>query len=243
MAAVSTAVPDVMDAAQRLGEVQQRIVELTPESAPPGPAQPTIQGKERERLALLQRAARHMAGLPPGAASDPSDAALLRAAELRRRAGAVLRRLGQHAAAEMPLALGRAITRWDQAGDVSLLSAAGRQAALEVQGAAQEALRLVLGARRRTPALLGLLAAAAETVVAVDAACALLRAAELRFAPLLRERLRRGGAGDTASQRALLLPGGVPFLDLGGALLAVAEAFGATEPAELQGDAETEAAA
>jgi hypothetical protein len=60
-------------------------------------------------------------------------------------------------------------------------------------------------------------------MLAVDAACSLLRALEVRFVILLRERLRMGPEG--ADARAVLMPGGAPFIDVGGALVAVALTF------------------
>lgn len=207
--------------------LSQAIEDLLPAAAVPLPPG----DREGARLRLLRETAGALVAAPDGAgalAGGADEALRERAAALRGRAAETLGLLSAHAARELPAALSRALVHWDQAGEISLLPAAARAAAQKAQEAAQQALEDLRGLRCRAPAALGLLLAAAETMSAIDSACTLLRAVELRFVPLLRERLRR--AADL-SPRDALLPGGAPFLDLGAALLHVARAFGAPGPA------------
>lgn len=207
----------------------------------PGRQQVALTDKERERLALLRRAAEHVAALPrprPGPGQKPApegDADLVLLAEahrLRALAAATLAALGQHAAAEMRAGIEKALLHWDQAGDLRLLSAEGRERSLRLHEAAREALAGVLKARRRTPEILALLLCAVEAMTAVDAACTLLRSVEVRFVPLVRERLRQrigpapAGPPPEQEEREALLPGGAPFVDPGQAVLLTARAFG-----------------
>ena len=162
---------------------------------------------------------------------------------LRQQATATLMLLSEHASTEVPQALERALRRWDQAGDLDLLPPHLRAAALALQTRAQAALDGILAARQRDAARLTLLCAAAEASLAVDSACAVLRAVETRFASLLRAQLYRGEAQDEAAQREALLPAGQPFLDLGAALREVAWAFQAGEGSAVGEGAEPAAAA
>jgi hypothetical protein len=203
----------------------------------PGRQHVALTDKERERLALLKRAAEHVAALPgPRAAAkgdgDVDRALLAEAYRLRALAAATLASLGQHAAAEMRAGIEKALLHWDQAGDLRLLSPEGRERSLRLHEAARGALGGILAARRRTPGLLALLLCATEAMTAVDAACTLLRSVEVRFVPLVRERLRQrigpapAGPPPEQEEREALLPGGAPFIDPGQAVLLTARAFG-----------------
>jgi hypothetical protein len=175
-------------------------------------------GSERLRLSTLRRVVLHLHRLPRAPAAEVDEALLAQAAALRGQAGAVLSELGQNAADELAAAIERAIVKWEQAGDLQLLPEGGRQAALRLHRACSEALDLLQAAAVRTPGHVALLLACAEATAAVDAACSVLRAVELRFPVLLRARLR---AAQPLSERAALLPGGRPFFDLGQALLSL----------------------
>ncbi|MDW8282783.1 MAG: hypothetical protein RMK29_13800 [Myxococcales bacterium] len=180
-----------------------------------------LRGREQERLLRLEQAALHLLGLPPTGTSADDRTLLRSAAALRQRAAAVLARLGQHARLEMQAALERALVRWDQAGDLVLLPPSVREEVVGVHRACDQALEHLQGLPGRSPAALALLLAVAEATLALDAACALLKAVEVRFVMLVRERLRQREGGE----REALLPQGQPFLNLGGALCAVATAF------------------
>ncbi len=181
--------------------------------------------RESARLQALLLAAEHLRALPARGAT--SDDLLRRGAALRAQAAETLAILGKHAAAEMPAALHRATAHWEQAGNVTLLTPEGRAAALALQEAVQHALDALLAVRERTPGAVAFLGCAAEAMTAVDSACTLLRAMEVRFAPLLRERLRQlPTSASPADQREALLPGNIPFLPVGEALLGAAVALG-----------------
>lgn len=192
----------------------------------PGAEAVPLRGKEAERLAALERATLALAARPRAPERAGDGPLLLQAAALRRQAAAALGLLGGHARAEVGGAIERSLLHWDQAGDLALLTAEGRAAALSLHEACDAALRAALAQPGRGPGALALLLSAAEASAAIDAACALLRAFELRFVILLRERLLQSGARGAAAEREALLPGGVPFCDLGGALCAAAAAFG-----------------
>ena len=202
---------------KKLGDI---VAELFPEVE-----EVPLRGREQERLAALEGAARLLASLPVSLASvaSPHDRVLLgQAAALRQQAAETLSFLSEHARAELLSGIERSLAKWDQAGDLQLLPEGGRKAALMLHTACDQALSAVLSAHRRGPGEVALLGAIAEAGVAIDATCAILRAVELRFVILLRERLSTA-LGRT--DREALLPSGVPFFDLGGALSAVAAAF------------------
>lgn len=217
----------------------QRQLELLVPTAAAG----EVGGRERERQRQLQRAALHLATQPRARGASAGDDTLREARALRQQAAATLMLLSEHASTEVPQALERALRRWDQAGDLDLLPPRLRAAALALQTRAQAALDGILAARQRDAARLTLLCAAAEASLAVDSACAVLRAVETRFASLLRAQLYRGEAQDEAAQREALLPAGQPFLDLGAALREVAWAFQAGEGSAVGEGAEPAAAA
>lgn len=215
----------------------QRQLELLVPTAAAG----EVGGRERERQRLLQRAALHLVAQPRARGAGGDDT-LREARELRQQAAVTLMLLSEHASTEVPQALERALRRWDQAGDLDLLPPRLRAAALALQTRAQAALDALLAARQRDAARLTLLCAAAEASLAVDSACAVLRAVETRFASLLRAQLYRNEAQDEAAQREALLPAGQPFLDLGAALREAAWAFQADEERAVGEGAEPPAA-
>lgn len=189
---------------------------------PAAAAEPSAStSKEAQRLELLHRAAAHLLALPLAEGAD-DDQALQALTTLQARAGALLQALGEHLRAELPAALQRAAQHWDQAGNVQLLGPDDRQSAVALQGEATQQLQALTSSTQRSPAQVALLLGTAEVVLALDAAFTLVRAVEMRFAPLLRARLRQQ---EGAPAEAALLPGGAPFFDLAGPLLALAHSF------------------
>jgi hypothetical protein len=129
--------------------------------------------------------------------------------DLRRSIGVVLAKLAARVDEALAAGLARAAQAWDQADSVSMIDT---ELDWEIAAARR---RLAAAAHPSETAQRR--AVAVEGLLVVDAAVGLTRLCERRLASLLRLRLR--------SATPELLPAGRPFLDLGGALREVAEAW------------------
>lgn len=169
----------------------------------------TSEGLPRGRAGDFGGLTSHAAALARGAASAQAEPGRTATDDLRPQVAAVLEALASCTDPALAACLERSREKWDQADSLSIIEGDLADEISALRGRLTETAQADSSSARRAIAL--------EALVVLDTSVALVRLFERRLAPLLRLRLR--------SATPDFLPDGRPFLDLGGALHELAEAW------------------